>query len=150
MKHYYQGLFRPKHPQKYKGNPTNICYRSSWERRVMMELDMNPNVLQWASEEPWFSVPYLSPVDNKMHRYFPDFWVKTRNKDGNITISLIEVKPAKESKPPPLKTNGQRDKRYVRQAVTFAVNDAKWKAANALCESKGWGFKVLTEQQLKG
>ena len=69
-----KGRFRPKNPQKYKGDANNIIYRSTWEIKVMNYLDDNPNVIWWGSEE--LPIPYYSPVDKKMHRYFPDFIAK--------------------------------------------------------------------------
>ena len=76
----YQGKFKPKNPSKYKGDPTNIVYRSSWELKLMMYLDTHPNVLKWGSEE--IVIPYESPVDGRMHRYFPDFFVEQINTEG--------------------------------------------------------------------
>ena len=66
----YKGRFVPERPQKYKGNSRNIVYRSMWERKVMSSLDRNENVLEWASEE--IVIPYESPFDGKVHRYYPD------------------------------------------------------------------------------
>ena len=57
----YKGFFKPKNPIKYKGDPTNIIYRSSWEQRCMVYFDLNLNVLEWQSEE--FFIPYKSPID---------------------------------------------------------------------------------------
>ena len=34
----YKGKFKPKNYQKYKGNPTNITYRSLLERRFINEV----------------------------------------------------------------------------------------------------------------
>ena len=94
----YKGKFRPKNPKKYKGNPTNIIYRSLLERRFMVYLDNTPAVLKWSSEE--IIIPYVSPIDNRVHRYFPDFYMKFKNK-SNITVEqLIEIKPSKHTKPP--------------------------------------------------
>lgn len=141
-------LFKPKNPQKYKGNHTNIVARSSWEYRLMIELDIHPDVLEWASEEPWFSVSYRHPLDKKLHRYFPDFWVKRKTKDGTLKTSLIEVKPQNQSVPPPMRKNGTNDKRYAQRALTYAINEAKWESANKYCSMKGWEFKVLTENEI--
>ena len=69
----YKGYFKPKNPKKYKGDPTNIIYRSSWECKLMIRLDEDPNVISWGSEE--IIIPYRSPIDNKIHRYFVDFIV---------------------------------------------------------------------------
>jgi hypothetical protein len=95
----YSGLFKPKHPEKYVGDPTNIVYRSSWEVKVMSWLDNNDSIITWASEELF--IPYISPVDNRWHRYFPDFLVKFRTKDNKLKTMLwngrIKVKPLLQS-----------------------------------------------------
>ena len=62
----YNGKYRPKHPKKYKGDPTNIVYRSLWERKFMNYCDLNENINEWQSEEFW--IPNRSPLDNKTHR----------------------------------------------------------------------------------
>jgi hypothetical protein len=94
----YQGVFKPKNPQKYLGNPTNIIYRSRWELKFMMYLDSQQNVVQWASEE--FCIPYRSPIDNRVHRYFPDFLVKKRTPENKIDVMVVEIKPMEQSRPP--------------------------------------------------
>jgi hypothetical protein len=139
----YSGKFIPKNPKKYNGNPSNIIYRSTWEVRVMKYLDEHPNVLWWASEE--LHVPYLSPVDNRVHRYFPDFIVKAKDKTGSIKTLMLEVKPEKQTKMP---TQTKKTKKYLEEAVTFAVNQAKWKAADLFCKEHGWQFKIITEKEL--
>ena len=55
----YSGYFKPKNPTKYRGNPTNIVYRSLWERKFMVFCDNNPSILQWGSEE--IIIPYRAP-----------------------------------------------------------------------------------------
>jgi len=139
---YYQGRFQPKFPEKYRGDPRNIIYRSSWELNCMAYFDRNPDIVWWASEE--FSIPYVSPIDGKRHRYFPDFIVKTKN--GEIIV--FEVKPAAQSKPPEKKS--RITKKYVNEVKTWGINQAKWKAATEFCEDRQWKFQVLTEQQLFG
>ena len=94
----YRGKFKPKNPKKYKGNPTNIVYRSLLERRFMVYLGNTPAVLKWSSEE--IIIPYVSPIDNRVHRYFPDFYMKYKNKYGMTVNQLIEIKPSKQTKPP--------------------------------------------------
>ena len=93
---YKQGFFKPKFPKKYIGDPTNIVYRSGWEKRVMQSLDENLNVVRWASEE--IIIRYISPIDNRQHRYFPDFIVKAVTRDGNIKTMMLEVKPKAQTK----------------------------------------------------
>ena len=94
----YQGLFKPQNPEKYKGNHAQIVYRSSWELKFMSYLDQHPDVIYWQSEE--FFIPYRSPVDGKVHRYFPDFLVKKREKDGTVKTAIIEIKPKQQTAPP--------------------------------------------------
>lgn len=139
----YKGKFTPKNPTKYKGDPTNIIYRSSWELKVMNYLDSNPGVIWWGSEELF--IPYWSPVDNKKHRYFPDFISKIKRKDGTVMTYIIEVKPHKQTMPPVQK---RKTKRYLEEAATYIVNQSKWKAATEFCKDHGWEFKVITEKDL--
>jgi len=139
----YKGWFRPKNPSKYKGNATNIIYRSNWEQRVMKWLDGNPAVIWWASEE--LPIPYVSPVDNKVHRYFPDFIVRTKRKDGSEQTSILEVKPHKQTMMP---TQKRKTQRYLAEVATYAVNQAKWKAADLFCKEHGWQFQLITEKEL--
>lgn len=139
----YKGWFNPKHPAKYKGDADNIVYRSTWERRVMKWLDEHPNVLWWSSEE--LAVPYKSPIDNKMHRYFPDFIAKMRLKDGKVMTYIIEVKPMAQTKMPIQK---RKTKRFLQEMATYAVNQEKWRAADIFCQEHGWKFLVVTEQEL--
>ena len=144
----YKGRFVPKHPEKYKGNPTNIVYRSSWELQFMGLLDKNPNVLQWASEE--VVVPYKSPLDNRWHRYFPDFIVRMRDRDGKTVVKMIEIKPRSQSVPPEVRKDGQRiTKKYLREVATYGVNNAKWEAAKEFCADRNWEFVVITEADIK-
>jgi hypothetical protein len=140
----YKGFFKPKNPHKYKGDPTNIIYRSSWELKLMVYLDGHPDVLEWSSEE--FFIPYRSPVDNKIHRYFPDFKVKKRLVDGTIETVVIEVKPKSQSIPPTIKTKTTR--KYIREVMIYGINEAKWKAAKEYCSDRKWKFMVMTEQEL--
>jgi len=140
----YSGLFKPKNPQKYVGDPTNIVYRSSWECKIMSWLDRNPSIISWASEE--LIIPYKSPVDNRFHRYFPDFLVKVKSRDGKTKTLLLEVKPKKQTLPP--EPRKRMTKQYVNEVVTYGVNQAKWEAANEFCLDRGWEFRVLTENDL--
>ena len=140
----YQGFFKPKNPQKYKGDPTNIVYRSGWELRLMLYLDDRSDIINWSSEE--IIIPYRSPIDNKIHRYFPDFKVTKINKDGKKETAVIEVKPLKETIPP--KRQQTVTKKYLTEVTTWGVNDAKWKAAREFCQDRGWSFHIFTEKEL--
>jgi len=140
----YQGIFRPKNPQKYIGDSNNIVYRSSWECRVMNWFDQNDDIISWASEE--LIVPYKSPIDNRFHRYFPDFIVKVKTRDGTMKTLMIEVKPKKQTVPP--EPRKRVTKQYVTEVTTYGVNQAKWKAAHEYCLDRGWEFKIMTEEHL--
>jgi hypothetical protein len=140
----YSGQFKPSNPQKYVGDYKNIIYRSSWEARVMNWLDKNPNIISWASEE--VVIPYISPVDGRWHRYFPDFVVKVRDKNGVLKTMMLEVKPKKQTKEP--EQQRRVTKRYITEVTTWGVNQAKWKAATEYCLDRGWEFKLITEDHL--
>ena len=140
----YKGKYKPRFPKKYKGNPTNIIYRSSWELKFMRYCDSNQNILEWGSEE--FCLPYKSPLDNRIHRYFPDFYIKVRESTGTIKKMIIEVKPKRqcmEPKKPKRKTRG-----YIYEVREYVKNQAKWKAAEEYCLDRGLEFKILTEKEL--
>ena len=142
----YSGKFAPRNPSKYLGDPTNIVYRSLWERKVMVLLDENEDVINWGSEE--MSIPYRSPLDNRVHRYFPDFIAKMRKSDGTTFIRMIEVKPLKQTVEPQRPKDKKTTKKYIREVSTYLVNRAKWDAAEALCKDKGWEFTKITEEEL--
>ena len=120
----YKGKYYPSFPRKYKGDPTNIIYRSLWERKFMVYCDKNQNILEWASEE--IAIPYRSPIDNRVHRYFPDFYMKVKETNGKIKNYVIEVKPAKQTKPP--KKPKRQTKGYIREAYEYAKikQNGKW------------------------
>jgi len=139
----YKGWFTPKNRSKYKGDSENVVYRSSWELRVMKWLDENPSVIWWASEE--LIIKYRSPIDQKIHRYFPDFIIRLKQKNGAESTVVIEIKPQKQTVKPVQK---RKTKRYLQEAATYAVNQEKWRAADLFCKEHGWQFKVLTEKDI--
>ena len=140
----YSGRFKPKNYKKYKGDPTNVFYRSLWERRFMVYCDNNPNILEWGSEE--IIIPYKSPLDKKVHRYFPDFFIKYKNSSGKIIREIIKVKPKRHLSPP--KEPKRKTKRYLGEVNTYIVNQAKFKAAEEFCKDRKLGFRILTEEHL--
>ena len=141
----YKGKYKPINRSKYKGNTMNIIYRSSWERNFMVYCDTNSNIIKWSSEE--IKIPYKSPIDKKIHTYYPDFWIKIKKHDGQIQQTVIEIKPKKQTKPP--KANTNKTKYYLQEVKTWGINQAKWKAAETYCKHKQWNFKILTEYELK-
>ena len=140
----YKGKYKPSYPKKYKGDHTNIVYRSLWERKFMVYCDKNENILEWGSEE--VVVPYHSPIDNRYHRYFPDFYIKVRESNGEIKKMIIEIKPFKQCMEP--KVQKKKTKGYIYEVMEYAKNQAKWEAAKEWCLDRGYEFKVLTENEL--
>lgn len=132
-----------KNPEKYVGDVNAVIVRSSWERKFAIWADLTPSVLNWASEET--VVPYISPVDNRPHRYFVDFMIKVRARDGSIKTYAIEIKPFGQTIPPSGKRN---TKRLLEEHATYAVNRAKWEAADSFFKKRGIEFQVLTEKEL--
>lgn len=140
----YKGRYRLRNPKKYKGDIFEIIYRSSWELKFMNWCDSNSSILEWGSET--IIIPYKSPIDNKLHRYFVDFYIKVIDKHKLVTKYLIEIKPEKFTKPPQIPK--KQTKRFIEEVFTYGVNQSKWKAANVFCEDRGWKFLVLTEKDL--
>ena len=140
----YKGKYKLKNPQKYKGDPTNVVWRSLWERKYMKYLDSNEHILEWSSEEIF--IWYRSPVDNRAHRYFPDFYVKEQMPDGVIQKYLVEIKPKKQLSLP--KEPKKRTRGYLNEVMEYAKNQSKWKYAREWCEDRQYGFKILTEDEL--
>jgi len=140
----YQGKYTPKNPDKYRGDTKDIIYRSSWELKFMIWCDKTPSVIEWGSEIA--VIPYVSPVDNKIHRYFVDFYLKVIDKAGIQNRYLVEVKPKKYTDPP--KKPEKQTKKYIAEVLQYGVNEAKWKAATNFCLDRGWKFIILTENDL--
>jgi len=148
----YKGRFRPKKPEKYKGDPTKIQYRSLWELKVFRRCDEHPDIIWWQSEE--VIVPYYNPVKGKPARYYPDIVLKKLIEKDKYCIMMIEIKPKKQTKPPsPNKKfntpTGRVSRRYLNEAATYAINEAKWKAAERYCKERGWIFTIMTEDEIK-
>lgn len=135
-----QGLFTPKNTNKYRGDLTDITYMSSWELDAMKFLDGNTSVLEWSSEP--IAIPYMKPTDKKVHRYYPDFWVKYRKKGGQVVEELWEVKPDNQTRP----TRRRKARQRLIEQVQYAVNMAKWGAAKKYCDKYGMTFRIVTEK----
>lgn len=140
----YSGKYLPSYPKKYRGDITNIIYRSLWERKFMVYCDLNEHIIEWSSEE--IIIPYRSPLDGRYHRYYPDFYVKVKN-DMGLKVYIIEVKPKKQTLEP--KPPKRRTKQYINEVFQYTKNQAKWKAAREWCADRKYEFKVLTEVELK-
>jgi len=140
-KKYRQGIFTPKNADKFIG--TKAVYRSGLELKFMRFCDNNPNVLKWSSEN--VVIPYISPVDGRVHRYFVDNFVLI--KEGNqIKKYLVEIKPYKQTMAPTTKYRKREHLLYEQQM--YSVNQAKWASAREFCAKKGLEFLILTEKDL--
>ena len=142
----YQGSFRPRNPNKYLGDPTNVIYRSHWELKLMSYLDRHPHVVKWCSEE--IVIPYKSPIDGRWHRYFPDFYVEQINRSKKKEKILIEVKPKYQTIPPAVQKGKKPTKRYINEVKTWGVNQAKWAAAEEYCRDNGFIWQIMHEDHL--
>jgi hypothetical protein len=131
---------------KYKGTALPVC-RSRWEYRFCRFLDFNENVIEWISEEP--KIPYLNPNTNTMWNYHPDFVIRVKTLSGPPRTQMVEIKPKKQTVPP-IVTKGKHQRTILYEACTWRQNCAKWEAARAYCASRGWEFKILTEDNLFG
>ena len=136
--------YKPSYPQKYKGDPNNIICRSSWERKFCHWCDLNESIISWGSEE--FFIPYYNPTKQRVCKYFPDFIIKVKDGNGKIKTYVVEVKPLKQTVPPQKKS--KVTKSYLHECTTYAVNQAKWKAAKEWCADRMLEFMIITEKEL--
>lgn len=139
----YKSKFKPKNPQKYIGNPNNIICRSLWERTFCKYLDENVNVIRWSSEE--LEIPYISPVDNAMHRYYPDFLFEVKT-NSLVETFVVEIKPDKQTREP--LRGAKSNKTFITEVLQFEINRSKWDSAKKFCDKQGWKFLILTENNL--
>ncbi len=140
-----KGKFIPKNISKYRGDYRNIIYRSSWEFKFLQYCDTNKNIIEYSSEE--IAIPYRSPLDGRVHRYFVDFYIKVRDVSGNTQKYLVEVKPKKQTKEP--KKQKRMTKSYLYEVTEYVKNQSKWQAAKEFCADNGMQFKIITEDELK-
>ena len=137
-----QGIYCCAFPEKYKGS-TPILYRSSYEIKFMRWCDHNPAILTWGSES--VIVPYQNPLTQRVSRYFVDFNITLRNKNGEIKKYLVEIKPSVQTVPPAPTKNTRS---LLRRQAEYVKNRAKWEAATQFATKKGSEFVVLTEKHL--
>lgn len=137
-------MYSPKFPEKYKGNKHNIVYRSNYELVAFRFFDLNPNVVEWSSEET--IIPYANPLTGRTSRYFVDVYAKMKDKNGEVRKYLIEIKPHSQTLPPVQKN--RKTKSLIYQQAEYVKNQAKWKAASEWCNKKNMTFVILTEKHL--
>jgi hypothetical protein len=147
MNKWLKGKFTCQNPKKYKGDAGNITYRSSWERTFMVWCDTEPDILAWGSEE--IAIWYFDPIQNKKRKYMVDFQIVTRKPDGQYKVTMIEIKPYKQTVKPRA-TRAKSEKTILSEQTTWLTNQAKWRAAIEFANQKGWCFKIITERELFG
>lgn len=140
----YKGKYKVINKDKYQGDYTKVVYRSSWELAFMKYCDHNSSILKWNSED--VVIPYFDPSRNKNRRYFMDFWIMKKSKDGIVRELLIEVKPDAETRMP--KVPKRKTQSYKRSIATYITNRAKWDAAEIWAHKRQMGFVVLTEKTM--
>ena len=137
----YKGKYKVINEEKYRGDVNNVIYRSGWEYSVLQFLDKNPRIKSFSSEE--IVIPYRSPVDGEIHRYFVDIAFE----DTKGRKVLVEIKPYDQTIPPKLQQ--RKTRLYLKKVQTYMVNKAKWASAKRFCKKKGWVFTIWTERELK-
>ena len=142
----YKGKFTPTNPSKYIGDSSNLIYRSMWERRCMKYFDGNPSILQWASEE--VIIPSYDTATKKVRRYFPDFLIKVKDKNGQAKTHLIEVKPSKDMRPP-VGGKGKKKSTVLYEMKTYQMNRDKFASARKWCDARNIIFDIWTEKHLQ-
>lgn len=143
-KQFRQGVYRPVNKHKYSG-ARYPRYLSSWELKFFKWCDRNPYVETWSSES--VCVPYISPLDGKMHRYYVDNTVHIKEGD-KVVKYLIEIKPHKQTRPPTTHGNKKRST-VIHEQATWGVNQAKWEAAKIWSDKNGYIFQIVTEKDFK-
>ena len=133
-----QGLYKLKNPEKYLGDINKVVYRSSWELKLHEFFDNNTRVIRWGSEI--VCIPYMKPTDGRLHRYYPDYFVEYVNTNGEVIKELIELKPKSQTQAP-----RSRGKHKLYEQLTFAVNTAKWAAAELWCKQHKVNWRIVTE-----
>jgi hypothetical protein len=140
----YKGKYTPKNKEKYVGDPSNVIYRSLWERQTFKWLDYNDDVKGWGSET--IVIPYICQTDSRRHRYFVDLFIEFKNGDKYI----IEIKPEAQTKLPRKPEKSKRKSKYIAESLKYIKNQSKWEAAQQFADSRGWIFEVWTEKTLRG
>jgi hypothetical protein len=133
-----QGIFTPKHPEKYVGSRPPYC-RSSWETTFCMFCDNNPAVQQWSSEP--VKIPYRDPLTGKQTVYVPDFLISYVDRYQKKHVEMVEIKPANQM----IK---ERVGKNLYNQAQFVKNQAKWAAASSWCQQQGIKFRIINEHDL--
>jgi hypothetical protein len=148
-------------PEKYYSTGRDLVCKSGWEYKFFHVMDFNPAVLNWGYE--CIKIPYQNPVTGRPSIYYPDIFCKLKNSDGNERYVLIEIKPAKfttlpkKPKAPPAGLESARAIKYQKRLNTYksaiadyAINCAKWEAAEKWCQAHGVLWQIVSEKNTTG
>jgi len=139
-----QGYFNCLHPEKYNGS-FPIIYRSSLELKFLRWCDGASHVTNWTSES--YIVPYQSPLDGKIHKYFIDNSITLKDKNGIEHKFLVEIKPLRMTKPP-TESKKKSTATLLYEKTNWIKNQSKWRSAEQFAAKKGMKFIILTEEDL--
>jgi len=146
MKHNYrQGIFKPTHPEIYRGSQP-IIFRSGMELKMFQICDSHQNILTWGSES--VVLPYLSPLDGRMHKYFIDLVMEVKLATGGTQKFIVEIKPYKQTLPP-VQSSKKKSKTILYETIQYQKNMSKWTSAKEWAAKKGYKFIIVTENELK-
>lgn len=146
-KRFHQGYVKLIHPEKFIGDyseKVGVPYRSGLEYRFIKTIDSSEVCIRWTYEHDAFIIPYMSPIDHRQHRYYPDFYVEVRLYNGETKRYLVEVKAQKDTqKPDPKKFKDRSSYAYqLRQSLLVEV---KRRAAENWCKQHGLQYLFVTE-----
>lgn len=150
----YQGWYKLLNPNKFikpidehmqSFKEGHAEYKSGLELKAMKYADYNKHIVKWSLEP--FHIKYLKPTDGKVHRYYIDLYLEFSSGDR----FLVEIKSKSETIPPrkPNKKTDKAIRNYQIALQTYAVNQAKWKAAEEFAAKNKMRFIILTEDELK-
>lgn len=162
-----QGYYKVNNPEKYIGDPDLVIYRSSWEFAFCKYCDASPSITRWSSEP--IKIPYYdrtakleechklgldpnNPANWQVKNYNTDFWIELNKGEGITEKIFVEIKPAyKLKKPTPPDRNAplKEQRKFVKAAKEYLVNEAKFAALEAWAEKHGTKFHVFTEHTLE-
>jgi hypothetical protein len=145
-----QGYYKVENPHKYIGDLSKVIFRSSWEYKFMRYCDLTEKVISWSSEP--VAIKYISPLDNRQHNYYIDFYTKIKLNESEVIEYLVEVKPIKDYRSKPLLEGKRTPKKlqvYENELKTYLINNVKFETAQRFAESNNMKFIILNETNIK-
>lgn len=144
FREFKQGIYKPTNKEKCL-NTTPVVYRSMLECRAFRFFDNSSNVIKWGSE--LFPINYHKPGENRNARYFVDIYAEMKIGE-EIKKYIIEIKPYKQTLAP-VANNKKKQSTILYENIQFAINSAKWEAAEKWAEKRGIIFLKITEKNIE-